>query len=129
MLQCIKFTGAPRHIDLASTRSEWTYAMSAHFADSDFNQRLPSLSYIDAKWEEPELRQPVRIAPARRGFAKWLAGPLTSLRTWLQNNQEAGELFAMSDRELHDIGLTRSDIDRVFDPELNQDLRSRGERF
>jgi uncharacterized protein YjiS (DUF1127 family) len=129
MLHCIKFTGTPRHTDLASTRSEWTYAMSAHFADSDFNQRLPRLSYIDAKWEEPELRQQARPAPARRGLAAWLAGRLTSLRTWVRDNQAAGELAGMSDRELHDIGLTRSDLVRVFNPELNQDLRQRGERF
>jgi uncharacterized protein YjiS (DUF1127 family) len=103
--------------------------MSAHFADSDFNHRLPRLSYIDAKWEEPELRQQASTAPARRGFIERLAGSLTSLRTWFRDNQAAGELAGMSDRELHDIGLTRSDLARVFDPELNQDLRQRGERF
>lgn len=102
--------------------------MSAHFADSDFNHRLPSLSYIDAKWEEPELRQPAYRAPVRAGFAEWLAGRLTSLRTWFRDNEAAGELYAMSDRDLHDIGLSRSDLARVFDPELNQDLRKRGER-
>jgi uncharacterized protein YjiS (DUF1127 family) len=101
--------------------------MSAHFADSDFNHRLPSLSYIDAKWEEPELRLPAYKAPRRAGFAEWLAGNLNSLRTWFRDNEAAGELHAMSDRELHDIGLSRSDLGRVFDPALNQDLRRRGE--
>ncbi|HVY13644.1 MAG TPA: DUF1127 domain-containing protein [Rhodopila sp.] len=103
--------------------------MSAHLANSEFNNRLPSLSYIDAKWEEPELRQPAQAAPRRRGFADWLATRMTGLRTWFRENEAASELYAMSDRELHDIGLTRSDVDRVFDPELNQDLRQRGDRF
>jgi uncharacterized protein YjiS (DUF1127 family) len=103
--------------------------MSAHFADSKFNHRLPSLSYIDAKWEEPELRQPAQKAPARHGFAEWLAARVTGFRAWLRDNEAAGELAAMSDRELHDIGLTRSDVVRVFDPELSQDLRQRNDRF
>jgi uncharacterized protein YjiS (DUF1127 family) len=103
--------------------------MSAHFADSDFNHRLPSLSYIDAKWEEPELLQTARTAPARRGFAEWLAARFTGFRTWFRDMQAASDLAGMSDRELHDIGLTRSDVARVFDPTLNQDLRQRGERF
>ncbi len=103
--------------------------MSAHLADSDFNHRLPSLSYIDARWEEPELHQQARSVPARRGFAEWLAGGLISLRIWFRDNGAAGELSGMSDRELHDIGLTRSDLDRVFDPELNHDLRRRREHI
>jgi uncharacterized protein YjiS (DUF1127 family) len=32
----------------------------------------------------------------------------------------------MSDHELMDIGISRSDLSRVFDPSLNQDLRARG---
>jgi uncharacterized protein YjiS (DUF1127 family) len=103
--------------------------MSAHFADSKMNHRLPSLSYIDTKWEEPELRQPARTAPARGGFAEWLAARVTGFRAWLRDNQSAAELAVMSDRELHDIGLTRSDLVRVFDPALSEDLRQRNDRF
>lgn len=103
--------------------------MSAHLADSELNHRLPSLSYIDAKWEEPNLRQPAHVAPRRRGMGEWLTQRLANFRVWLRDSDAAAELGAMSDRELHDIGLTRSDINRVFDPALNQDLRSRGSRF
>jgi uncharacterized protein YjiS (DUF1127 family) len=31
----------------------------------------------------------------------------------------------MSNYELRDIGLTRSDLSRVFEPEFSQDLRAR----
>jgi len=103
--------------------------MSAHLADSNFSPRLPSLSYIDASWEEPELRQPARTAPVSRGFGAWLAARFTGFVAWFRENEAASELASMSERELHDIGLTRSDLNRVFDPELNQDLRERGDRF
>lgn len=104
--------------------------MSAHIANPDLSFRLPSLSYIDAKWEEPELRQGSRNAlPARpRGFAQTLAAKIMAVKTWFRENAAAAELNTMSDRELQDIGLSRSDIDRVFDPALNQDLRYRGFR-
>jgi len=102
--------------------------MSAHIADSEFNFRLPSLSYIDAKWEEPELRaasSQALPAPAR-GLAGWLAARIAAFRTWYRNDRAAMELNAMSDYELMDMGLNRSDLDRVFDPAFNEDLRLRG---
>lgn len=99
--------------------------MSAHLADSQLNHRLPSLSYIDAKWEEPELRQSAHAAP-RRTLTAWLAAQWNGIQTWFRDNESYGELTVMSDRELHDMGLTRSDLDRVFDSDFNQDLRHRG---
>lgn len=100
--------------------------MSAHTANSSFTFQLPSLSYIDAKWEEPELRT---AAPARRregGFSQWLAERIAAFRVWRLNNQAAAELAGMTDRELMDIGVSRSDLTRVFDRSLNDDLRQRG---
>jgi uncharacterized protein YjiS (DUF1127 family) len=98
--------------------------MSAHLADSNFSHRLPSLSYVDAKWEEPNLRQEAVAAP-RKGVVATL---LANVQAWFRANEAMNELGAMSDRELHDIGLTRSDLMRVFDHELSQDLRQRGLR-
>jgi uncharacterized protein YjiS (DUF1127 family) len=102
--------------------------MSAHIADSEFNYRLPSLSYIDASWEEAELRgaaSKALPAPAS-GLAGWLAARIAALRIWHRNNQAAMELGAMSDYELMDMGINRSDLHRLFDPTLNADLRQRG---
>lgn len=97
--------------------------MSAHIADSEFNYRLPSLSYIDASWEEPELR----AAPshARPASARGLAGWIAAFQTWRRNNRHAMELGAMTDYELMDMGINRSDVNRLFDPALSQDLRRR----
>ncbi len=98
--------------------------MSAHTADSRYTFRLPSLSYIDAKWEEPSLRAPSAEPPGVRktGLITWLARRAAAVIAWHRNNQALSELSAMSDRELSDIGLNRSDLARVFDPAANRDL-------
>jgi uncharacterized protein YjiS (DUF1127 family) len=102
--------------------------MSAHTADSQFAFKLPSLSYIDAKWEEPNLRAPAATAGSVRkgGLAAWLSRQVSAFVAWRRDSEAAGELSAMSDRELLDIGLSRADVGRVFKPALNEDLRQRG---
>ena len=102
--------------------------MSAHTADSQFSFQLPSLSYIDAKWEEPNLRAPTTTPRdvRRDGLAAWLSRQVAAFVAWRRDSEAAGELLAMSDRELMDIGLTRADTSRVFTPAFNEDLRQRG---
>jgi uncharacterized protein YjiS (DUF1127 family) len=105
--------------------------MSAHTADSQFTFSLPSLSYIDAKWEEPALRQaqgtpnPVR----NTGLAAWLSQQVAAFAAWRGNREVALDLSRMSDFELADIGLCRSDLARIFEPTSNQDLFQRGAGF
>jgi uncharacterized protein YjiS (DUF1127 family) len=102
--------------------------MSAQIADSEFAFKLPSLSYIDAKWEEPDLRVPSasRQGAQRRGLAGWWSRHAAAFLAWRRNNEAARELSAMSDRQLADIGISRSDLVRVFDAAYNQDLGQRG---
>jgi len=101
--------------------------MSVHTADSQFSFQLPSLSYIDAKWEEPNLRVAARPSVVRKGgLAAWLSRRVAAFVAWHRNSDAMSELSGMSDRELMDIGLSRADVGRVFDPEFNQDLRLRG---
>jgi uncharacterized protein YjiS (DUF1127 family) len=102
--------------------------MSVHTADSQFSFRLPSLSYIDAKWEEPELRAATAKAiPARKtGFNGWVAARIAAFQTWRRDSQAATELAGMSEHELMDIGISRADVSRAFDPAFNEDLRKRG---
>jgi uncharacterized protein YjiS (DUF1127 family) len=102
--------------------------MSAHIANSQISFELPSLSYIDAKWEEPALREADTAAePVRStGLAAWLSRQVGALAAWRRNSEAAAELRVMSDYELADIGLSRSDLSRVFEPGFNQDLYQRG---
>jgi uncharacterized protein YjiS (DUF1127 family) len=85
---------------------------------------LPSLSYIDTRWEEPEV-QPVVLPVRKHGFASWIAGNVAAYRSWRDNARALAELSGMSDRELFDVGLTRGDLRRVFDDRVNQDLMER----
>jgi uncharacterized protein YjiS (DUF1127 family) len=102
--------------------------MSAHIAKPQFSFELPSLSYIDAKWEEPALRESGVTLPAvgSTGLAAWLSQQVAALVAWHRNSVAAAELRAMSDYELADIGLSRSDLSRVFEPGFSQDLYQRG---
>ncbi len=99
--------------------------MSAHTANQNFHFQLPSLSYIDAQWEEPNLRTPAQTADLRvkPGILARLAA---RFRDWQHERRAIAEFSAMTDYELADIGLSRSDLHRVFDPTLNEDLRVRG---
>lgn len=105
--------------------------MSTQTANTEFSFRLPSLSYIDAKWEEPNLRSfaDEQLKPRRPGLAARVSSLVSGLVTWRRNQAAAAELSAMSDYELMDIGLNRSDLSRVFDPAFNADLRQRGSRL
>jgi len=101
--------------------------MSVHTANSQFSFQLPSLSYIDAKWEEPSLRAPAAPSVVRKGgLAAWLSRHVGTFVAWRRNSEAANQLSNMSERELMDIGLSRADLDRVFQPAFNADLRRRG---
>jgi uncharacterized protein YjiS (DUF1127 family) len=102
--------------------------MSAHTANSQFSFQLPSMSYIDAKWEEPNLRTPVGTPGSvqKGGLATWLSRRIAAIAAWRRDSAAAAELSSMSERELLDIGLTRADLGRVFSPAFNEDLRQRG---
>ena len=103
--------------------------MSGHTVNQKFQFELPSLSYIDARWEEPNLRAAgeSKLPADKTGLAAWFSARLAAYRTWQRNQRAIVELGTMSDYELGDIGLSRSDLCRVFDPSLNGDLRSRGQ--
>ena len=102
------------------------FDMSAQAVDSQFTFRLPSMSYIDAKWEEPNLRAPVSAptVACNGGLLGWLAG-FIAFPAWGRDHAATAELFSMSDRELRDIGLDRMDLRRVFAPTVSEDLRRR----
>jgi uncharacterized protein YjiS (DUF1127 family) len=104
--------------------------MSVQTANSGFRFELPSLSYIDAKWEEPSLRAPAENAyPVRKesGLSGWFARRIAQFRSWRATQQAIAELGLMTEHDLRDIGMSRSDLSRAFDPAFNEDLRRRGE--
>lgn len=97
--------------------------MAVQTADSF---HLPSLSYIDAKWEEPNLRASAAAAARKSGLAAWLSRRVAAFVAARREAAAMAELSSMSDRELADIGMNRADVGRVFDMSHNEDLRMRG---
>jgi uncharacterized protein YjiS (DUF1127 family) len=100
--------------------------MTASLGKSQFSFELPNLSYVDASLEEPALRSAPVYAPQPAGLGVWLARQIAGLVAWHQQRVAMGELSMMGEHELADIGLSRSDLSRVFDPAHNRDLVQRG---
>jgi uncharacterized protein YjiS (DUF1127 family) len=91
--------------------------MSAPLAKTDLVFKLAtSQSYIDHSYDPTPH---ARTQAAERGLLRQIGDGLASLaqgiRTWAARQATLSEMGMMSDRELADIGLTRSDVPRVFD--------------
>ncbi len=102
--------------------------MSAHLVESDFFLKLASSqSYIDNSYDATPDSV---VQPAPRGLLRRLGDGLAFLvqgvKTWSSRHATLSEMALMSDRELADIGLTRVELPRVFDPDFVADhARSR----
>jgi uncharacterized protein YjiS (DUF1127 family) len=86
--------------------------MNASIARDQLSFSLGNLSYIGPSYEEVA---PAVEKPSNR-LGTWVARLVAALAEWRQRRVVMHELAMMSDRELSDIGLTRSDLGRVFDP-------------
>jgi uncharacterized protein YjiS (DUF1127 family) len=100
--------------------------MTTSVANSQFAFQLPNLSYVDASWEEPDLRAARPSVPRRPRLWARLSARIIALAAWRQQAKARAELDLMTDRELLDIGLSRTDLERVFVAEHNTDLMRRG---
>lgn len=101
--------------------------MSAPLAKTDFVFKLAtSQSYIDGNYDP----RPLPAAqPAPRSLLRLIgdgvAFAVQGVKSWASRQTTLSEMETMSDRELSDIGLSRGDLPRVFDPEFAAD-HSRG---
>ena len=103
--------------------------MSAPLAKTDFVFKLAtSQSYIDDNYDPIPLPA---VQPAPRGLLRQIGEGLAyvaqSVKAWATRQATLSELGMMSDRELADVGLSRGDVPRVFDPAFVADhVRGRG---
>ncbi|HTC08009.1 MAG TPA: DUF1127 domain-containing protein [Acetobacteraceae bacterium] len=99
--------------------------MSAPLAKSDFVFKLStSRSYIGSDYDPAQAEaQAPQAAPhgLGRAIADGLAFLVAGVRSWAGRQVTLAEMDSMSDRELADIGLTRSDLPRVFDADFVAD--------
>jgi uncharacterized protein YjiS (DUF1127 family) len=87
----------------------------------------PGAAGMDALLAEAYQARDAAIgAGLRRGFAtvgRVLSAVGTALVTWPQRRAAYEQLKTLTDRELSDIGLTRGEISRVFEPDFQMPAR------
>jgi len=92
--------------------------MNAPVARDQFEFSLGNVSYIGPAYEDP---QTAEFKPSEHGAGTWLRRIVTAAAEWRQRQSVLREMQTMSDRELSDIGLSRGDLARVFDPAFAAD--------
>ncbi len=98
--------------------------MSAPISKTDLTFHLPQSFSYHSTWDDADY-EPAK--PLGRWARLVLAFQLTQARLlrWAERRSAVQELSAMSERELSDIGLTRSDIGRVTDPSFVDEYAGR----
>jgi uncharacterized protein YjiS (DUF1127 family) len=87
--------------------------MSAQITKDQFTFSLGNASYVDYSYDEP----PATVVKApRSGIGHWLRLAVSTFADWQRRQTVLQEMAMLSDRELADIGLSRFDLPRVFDP-------------
>lgn len=99
--------------------------MTAHTPKTAVRFELPAMLSYHSTWDDADYA-PRLPQPRRRGTARALLSPMQAIKAALTRRTALGELGAMSDRELADIGINRYDLNRVFDPAFAQEYARRG---
>jgi uncharacterized protein YjiS (DUF1127 family) len=114
MLHCTKGVERVAAMTLRRTRLlDRNGIMTAQFTKDQFNYSLGDTSYVDYSYDEPPAR--VVVVPSL-GIGKWLSRFMAAIAGWHRQQAVMREMETLTDRELADIGLTRADLPRVFDP-------------
>ena len=88
--------------------------MNPPTAKDQFSFSLGELTYIDSSYDDAPA---VSFVRAQKQRAKgWLSRLLAKFAEWQHRRAIMQEMAMMTDRELSDIGLSRSDLPRIFDP-------------
>jgi len=94
--------------------------MNATFAKNQMSHLAPTgLGYGGADADGVE-------HAGRRGIGRRIADALAYLVALPRRRAVLDELSSLSDRELADIGVARSELKRVFDPAFGRDQSVRG---
>jgi uncharacterized protein YjiS (DUF1127 family) len=99
--------------------------MNAPITKDQFTFTLGNASYVDYSYDEPTAT--VVEKPAR-SIGQWLASAVASFAEWRRRHAVMHEMEMLTERELADIGLTRADLPRVFEPAFAAD-HARGRNY
>ena len=90
--------------------------MNALTSKDQFTFSLGEASYIDHTYNEYDEPTAVSVKTPEHGIGQWLKHAVAAFAAWRRRQAVLQEMAMMTDRELADIGLSRSDLGRVFDP-------------
>ena len=97
--------------------------MDARFTKAEAALLLPEATSASRRETDVEAIRLAAAAARNEAVANWLLGGLRGAITVIaalpQRIATYNALRALSDRELRDIGMTRFDIGRVFEPDFN----------
>jgi uncharacterized protein YjiS (DUF1127 family) len=97
--------------------------MTASFSKHQLAPIFPNDIFPHSISTRAPAEQVVQPTRAGRSLGQRLGGAIAALRG---RQAVFNELHSLSERELSDIGITRSDIHRVFDPAFAAEHRARG---
>ena len=90
--------------------------MNALTSKDQFTFSLGNASYIDHTYNEYDEPAATSVKTPEHGVGRWLRNAVEAFAAWRRRQAVLQEMAMMTDRELADIGLSRSDLGRVFDP-------------
>jgi uncharacterized protein YjiS (DUF1127 family) len=99
-------------------------AASGPTANDPLSFSLGQLRYIGPSYEDKSTAYTPATASQTLG---WARGLLAKFAEWRHRRAVMQEMAMMTDRELSDIGLSRSDLPRIFDPTFGADRPRRGD--
>ena len=97
--------------------------MNAPIANDQFGFSLGNLTYIGPAYDSEAIGS--TVAMHKHAVRAWLYRLLIKAAEWQRRRAVMQEMAMMTDHELSDIGLSRADVVRVFDPTFVAD-HSRG---
>lgn len=93
--------------------------MNTPIAKDQFGFSLGNLTYINSAYDDDA---PGSIAAAQKhAVREWVSRLLIRIAEWQRRRAVMQEMAMMTDHELSDIGLSRADLARVFDPAFAAD--------
>ncbi len=103
--------------------------MNAPFAKNQMAHLLPAGMSYRGTDEGPDYALPGSGHATGRGIGRRIADALATLVAMPRRRAVLDELSRLSDRELADIGVARSELRRVFDPEFTRERGMRGATY
>jgi uncharacterized protein YjiS (DUF1127 family) len=101
--------------------------MTALTTKDQFTFSLGNASYVDHSYSEYDEPAAVVVKTPRHRLGRWLRNIVAAFAEWRRRQVVLQEMAMMTDRELADIGLSRSDLARVFDPAFAADRARTGD--